>query len=313
MGWKEALAREPAILVEGAVVERLRRDPAVRLDPLILNAALLFDARSRCAMEAIYREYIEIGARHALPLVVGSPSWRANPERIRLATMLSCEEVNHEAVAFLREIRASYGPYATRVFIAGLLGCRGDAYAPRESLRAAQAREFHEPQTRFLAAAGADFLLAATLPSAEEALGIAQAMSGRGLPYVLSFVVRSSGQLLDGTPLHEAIRTIDRQADPRPCGYWANCTHPDIFGAALAKMRRQAPEVLERVVGLQANGSPLAPERLDRSPQLIAGDPEELAGRMAELHREFGIRILGGCCGTDGRHIEAIARRLHAV
>jgi len=310
MGWIESLTRERAILAEGAVIERLRRDPAVRLDPLILNSSLLFDAHDRALMETIYREYVDIGARYDLPLVLCTPTWRANPERIRLSSTLSCEEVNREAAGFLREIRGSRGSYATRVFIAGLLGCRGDAYAPRESLSATEAREFHGPQARFLAAAGADFLLAATLPSAPEALGMAQAMSGRGLPYVVSFVLRPNGSLLDGTALHEAIRAIDRAADPPPCCYWANCTYPAVFASALDVLRRRDPAALARVLGLQANSSPLPPERLDGSPHLLGRDPEELADQMAGVLREYGTKVLGGCCGTDGRHVEAIAQRI---
>jgi len=306
----QAPLTESAILAEGAVIERLRRDPAVRLDPLILNAALLFDPAGKRALGAIYAEYIAIGAEHDLPLTLCTPTWRANPERVRLASSRCCEEVNEAAVAFLQEMRSSSGPYARKILIAGLLGCRGDAYHPREGLEEEASLRFHASQARALAQAGADFLLAATLPAAGEARGLAGAMSATGTPYVLSFVLRPAGTLLDGTPLHKVIRWIDAHVDPPPLGYWANCTHPSAFSAALRVERQRDPEISARMIGLQANASARPPEELDGSARVFAEDAGKLADMMIALRQEFGTRVLGGCCGTDGRHIRAIAQRL---
>jgi len=40
--------------------------------------------------------------------------------------------------------------------------------------------------------------------------------------------------------------------------------------------------------------------------------PEVFGTSVALLHRELGLKILGGCCGTDDRHIRALAARLAA-
>ncbi|MFH1143173.1 MAG: homocysteine S-methyltransferase family protein [Candidatus Eisenbacteria bacterium] len=313
MNWTETLGTHRAMLAEGAVIERLRRNPTVKLDPLIGNSALLFDSRGRAALAAIYREYVAIAAEHDLPLVLCTPTWRANPERVRLASSHSCAQVNREAAAFMEEIRAAGGLFAGKIFVAGLMGCRGDAYAPREGLTDERACLFHSSQATALAAGGVDLLLAATLPAIDEAVGLARAMAATALPYVLSFVLRPSGTLLDGTALRHAVQRIDVEVDPPPACYWANCTHPSVFSAAMRAQCLHDPVLPKRVAGLQANASPLSPEELDESPRVLAGDPAALADLMIGVHREFGTKILGGCCGTDGAYIRALAAQMREI
>ncbi len=310
MDFNQTIASSPIILAEGAVIERLRRNPAIRLDPYILHAGLVYDSRGQTALRQIYRQYLDIGCKAGLPLLVCAPSWRANPDRLRQAGYDDRTDVNGDGVRFLASIRAEYGVYAGQVFVGGLMSCRGDAYKPAEALPAGEAAVFHEPQAKALAAAGADFLLAATLPAASEALGLAWAMAGCGTPYALSFVLRPSGALLDGTPLHQAIAMIDAAADPKPLFYMANCVHPTVFESAFAAAISQSPSVGTRVIGLQANTSTKSPEELDKRVALDGTAPEPFANAMVGLHHWFGTKILGGCCGTDNRHIAAIARRI---
>jgi homocysteine S-methyltransferase len=134
-------------------------------------------------------------------------------------------------------------------------------------------------------------------------------MAGCRIPYVLSFVLRRGGALLDGTPLHEAVAAIDSAVSPRPLFYMVNCVHPSICEAALVAEAACSHRITERVIGLQANASDKSPEELEGLAQLEADAPEVLADAMLRLHRRFGTKILGGCCGTDDRHIEQIARR----
>lgn len=209
----------------------------------------------------------------------------------------------------MASIRAEYDAYADRVWIGGLIGCRGDAYRPAEGLSRGEAAGFHASQVRALASAGADFLLAATLPNAGEAGGMALAMAATGLPYVVSFVVRRDGRLLDGTPLGEAVGAIDATVQPRPAWYMVNCVHPSVFEAALLSACNRQGGVGERVLGLQANASPKSPEDLEGLDHVDADPPEVLADAVLRVRRRLGTRILGGCCGTDHRHIEQIARR----
>jgi len=309
MRFQETVAQAAVVLTEGAVIERLRRDPAVALDPHLLHAGLVYDPAAGERLGAIYRQYLEIGRAAGLPMLLGTPTWRANPERAAAAGR-AMAEVNQEGVWFLRAILGEVGLYAERVFVGGLVGCRGDAYQPEEALSAAEAARFHTPQAEALAAGGVDFLMGATLPAYSEALGLARALGDTGLPYVLSFVLRPDGTLLDGTPLATAIAEIDDALLPPPAFYMANCVHPRTFAAAMRAAMGLAGDVRYRCIGLQGNSSELPPELLEGLPELDGMDPERYAEALVEIRREFGTRVLGGCCGTDERHLAALARRL---
>lgn len=310
MTFTHALQHAPVMLIEGAVIERLRRDPTVTLDPHVLNARLLYDPAGRLALADVYRQYLEIGQTTDLPILVCTPTWRANEER-RRAAGLADRDVNGDAVRLLRTLQAERGRYAGSVYVGGLLGCRGDAYNPAEALDPAAARDFHTPQAQALCAAGVDFLLAATLPAVCEALGLAQALAASGLPYVLSCVVRPTGTWLDGTPLADAIAHIDRAVSPPPAAYFVNCVHPTVFAAALDVATRANPKAARRVIGLQANTSTLSPEELDNRPHLDSAAPERFAADVLAVRRRLGTRVVGGCCGTDDRHLRALAEALH--
>ena len=310
MDFRQAIAHYPAILAEGAVIERLRRNPAVKLDRHIVHAGLVYDSLGQTALRQIYRQYLDIGRMAGLPLLTCAPTWRANPARLRQAGFGDQTDVNGDCVRFLASIRAEYGAYAGQAFVGGLMSCQGDAYKPAEALPSDEAAAFHRPQARALTAAGVDFLLAATLPAVSEALGLARAMADCGPPYALSFVLRPSGTLLDGTPLHQAIAMIDSTVNPAPLFYMANCVHPTVFESAFAAAISQSPAVARRVIGLQANTSTKSPEELDKRGSLDGAEPEPFANAMVGLHHWFGTKILGGCCGTDNRHVAAIARRI---
>lgn len=303
------LAAAPPILGEGAVIERLRRAPGIHIDDHVVNSALIYEQNGRAALEAIYRQYLEIGRRYQLPLLLSTPTWRAGRERIAAAG-LTGRDLNGDNSRFLADLRDDYGDYAQQVAICGLMSCRGDAYQPAEAMGAEAAAEFHTWQANALAAAGVDFLLAATLPALSEAIGLAQAQAATGLPYVISFVARPEGTLLDGTPLDAAIASIDAAVTPRPLAYLINCTHVSIFRSALFNERHSSARVRERVIGLLANTAALSPEELDESAELVEEAPEVFGNSVATLRDELGMKVLGGCCGTDDRHIDCLARKL---
>lgn len=305
----EFLTRFPAILGEGAVIERLRRDTEFELDPHIVNSAFVYEDEKRAALEKIYRQYLDIGRRHNLPVVLSTPTWRASRERIAAAGYEG-KDLNGDNFRFLDAIRKSYGEYGKKVMICGLLSCRGNAYDKAESLTAAKAHEFHAWQAAKLAEANVDFLLAATLPALSEAIGLAQAMTDTGKPYIVSFVFRPEGTTLDGTPLKDAISAIDEAVRPEPLAFMANCTHASNFRAALRDETHSSPRVRERVIGLFANTAALKPEDLDNSEDLVSEAPDTFGRSVAALRGEFNMKVLGGCCGTDDRHIDHLAKRL---
>jgi homocysteine S-methyltransferase len=307
----ELLAQSPCILGEGAVIERLRRDAGAELDPHLVNSAFIYDDAKRAALETICRQYLGIGARYGLPLLLSTPTWRASRERIEAAGYGE-RDVNGDNFRFLEELRRRYGGYSKKIAICGLMSCRGNAYDPSESLSAAEALDYHAWQAGKLAAAGVDFLLAATLPALSEALGLAAALAATRNAFIISFVIRAEGTLLDGTPLKDAVAVIDSNVKPKPLAYLVNCSHASFFRAALQHEHNSSPRVRERVVGLLANTAALAPEDLDDSAALVEEDPDVFGRTVAALHRDLGMKILGGCCGTDDRHIRSLASRLAA-
>jgi S-methylmethionine-dependent homocysteine/selenocysteine methylase len=299
----------PVILGEGAVIERLRRCPDLELDPHLVNAAFIYSAAPRAALEAICRQYLEIGREYALPLLVSTPTWRASRERIAAAGY-GRVDVNGDNVRFLDALRKSFGDYAEKVILSGLMSCKGNAYCPAETLDVDAAYRYHSWQAERLAAAGVDVILASTLPAMSEATGLARALAATGKPYLVSFVVRPEGTLLDGTPLHAAVTTIDAVAAPQPLAYLINCTHASFAREALQHPANSSPLVRQRVRGLLANTAALSTEELDGSSNLVEEDPTTFGAAVAALSREVGLKILGGCCGTDDRHIRALAARL---
>ena len=287
-------------LTEGSIYERLRRNPTVAFDPDLCHGGLIYTPKDREALADLHRAYLAASGNFSILLF--TDTWRANAERIAKSAYAG-RPVNRDNVAFLRQLAA---PNGDRVFLGGLLGCRGDAYKPREALNAAEAETFHSPQIRGLIEGGVDFLFAATLPAFSEALGLARAMASH--PALISFVIRPQGTLLDGMDLAEAILRIDDVAPP--LGYGINCVHPKVLTPALARLERTHPDLLGRLVTFQANTSALSPEALNAIATLQIEAPDRFAQEVTMVGRRFAIPILGGCCGTDERHIAALAKAI---
>ncbi len=307
MGKFPDLIQSKAILTEGAVIERLRRDSRVQLDPWIEHAGFVNDPAALAVLEEIEREYIAIGCSADIPMIVFTPTWHASPDRLKKAGQ-SGKYINARCSRFLIDLVNSYGDYSEKILVGGLIGCRGDAYRPEEALGLAEARDYHRMQIDELSRSEVDFLCAATLPAISEAEGIAMAMAETDLPYAISFVIRGNGTMLDGTPLHEAVAAIRTTASRPPAFFMVNCVHPAVMRSAMMS----EPEVAEHVIGLQANTSPRSPDELEGLEHLETEDPIALADAMMGLRDSFGLRVLGGCCGTDDRHIRALAERISA-
>lgn len=310
--FQDFVEKYPVILGEGAIIERLRRMAEIRLDDHVVNSALIYTIAGRTALETICCQYLETGHRYDLPLLLSTPTWRAGRDRIAAAG-LEGSDLNGDNFRFLAELRDRYGEYAKKVAICGLMSCRGDAYKPEETMTELAAAEFHQWQANALASAGVDLLLAATLPALSEAVGLARSQAITGLPYMISFVVRPDGTLLDGTSLHKAIITIDSTVSPPPLSYMINCTHASIFRSALLHKDNSSPLVRERVIGILANTAALSPEELDASPDLVEEAPETFGRAVSSLYSELNLKVLGGCCGTDNRHIESLAQELYTL
>ncbi len=293
------------LLAEGSVYERLRRHPDVPFDAHVGTGALVLDDRYRETLADVHRGYLAIGAAQGLPMLVQTDTWRATGARTE-ASAWRGTDLNRANAELMRMVADEGRSGGGRVIVGGLLGPAGDAYLPGDALSRDDARRYHAAQAEALAAAGVDLLLCATLPALSEAMGLAAALGSTGLPYLVGFVVRPTGRLLDGTPLDGAIIAIDEGVDPAPSGYFLNCVHPLVAADALAA----SPAGRERVIGLLANTSARDPDELDGLDELEVADPGPFGAEVVAVGRQYGLGLLGGCCGTGDAHITAIAQLL---
>ncbi len=296
---KQLIANNQLILMEAAIVERLRRSDKVHLHDSLVNAPLIYDQTTRRVMSALYKSYMDLALRAKTPMLICTPTWRANKARVYDSYM--SKMININAANYMRELRDLEQGYGKLVKIGGMIGCKNDCYQPNEGLSIIESQHFHSWQIEQLTEGGVDFLIAETLPNVHEALGIAKAMEPMGLPYIISFVIARNGCVLDGTSLKEAIDFIDTNTVHSPLGYMVNCAHPSFLCP-----QEQPKEVFSRLIGYQANASSLDHCELDGAAELKAESISEWGQLMLELNHTYGIKILGGCCGTGIEHLQFI-------
>ena len=188
--------------------------------------------------------------------------------------------------------------------ISGAVGPRGDGYIADSAMTADEAAEYHRTQIETLAATEADLVTAYTLNYVEEAIGVALAARGAGIPVAISLTVETDGRLPTGQPLDEAIQQVDEATGASPAYYMVNCAHPTHFAEVLDGSKPWT----NRIHGLRANASTLSHAELEAMTELDDGDPDDLGRRVGSLRERLPhLSVLGGCCGTDHRHIAAIA------
>lgn len=296
---------QPPLLMEGALGERLKREYNLSFDNEVAMASLVYTEEGRKALSQLWEEYIIIAKKYNLPFIATTPTRRANQERINRS--IYNKDIISENVSFLKGIG---NISETTMFIGGLMGCKGDAYQAKEFLSIDESKAFHSWQANLFKESKVDFIFAAIMPTLPEAIGMAKALEETHLPYIISFMIRDNGCLLDGTPLHDAIKAIDNFTYQSPVCYMANCIHPTILYSAVSKHFNQTALVKERFRGIQANTSSLSPEELDNSIDLKCSDSTDLANEILKLNDFINLNIVGGCCGTDNTHIEQIAKRI---
>ena len=267
---------------------------------------LLDTTAGQAALRRYYEPYLAIAASTRLPLVLDTPTWRANLDWGRRAgyDVADLAAVNRRAVAFGRELALGAGD---RTVLNGVIGPRGDGYAVGAVMNPAEAERYHSLQVRAFADAAIELVSAITMTYVDEAIGIARAARAREVPVVISFTVETDGRLPSGPELGAAVTAVDLATDAYPAYYMVNCAHPSHMAPAFAA---GAPW-LERVMGVRANASRKSHAELDEAEDLDRGDPVELAHDYADLRRLLPqLRVVGGCCGTDHEHIEKITATL---
>lgn len=269
---------------------------------------LLDDAAGLRELIDYYEGFYAIALEHELGLILDTPTWRANRDwgerlgydGIRLA------DANKRWADTLAELRGAWTTGAP-IVLDGLIGPRGDGYVPAEQMSADAAADYHGEQVATLAETPVDMVTVLTMNYAEEAVGVARAAAQHGLPAAISFTVETDGRLPSGQSLGEAIDQVESETGGTPAYFMVNCAHPTHFERVLA----DGGGWRERIRGIRANASTMSHAELDAAEELDAGDPADLAGGYERLRAHLpNLTVLGGCCGTDRRHVAAVCERL---
>ena len=272
--------------------------------PHFASFVLLDTDAGRQRLKGYYEKYLSVARTGGVGFVLDSATWRANPDwGAKLGyDAQALRAINVASIALLEELRAEWEDATTPCVISGAIGPRGDGYKAG-NMDAAEAEAYHAGQIAAFAGTTADMVSAYTLTNINEAIGLARAAKAQGMPCAISFTVETDGRLVTGKTLQEAIETTDRETGGYPLYYLINCAHPTHFEDALAA----GEPWMKRILGVKANASTKSHAELDESDTLDAGDPIDLGRRYRALTRSFPtMRILGGCCGTDHRHVAAI-------
>lgn len=267
---------------------------------------LLPDPRGRKAVANYLRGFLSLANEYDAGFVLDSQTWKAH---MHWADDLGANEQelhrsNSEAIAFISKLRDEFSANRKPIVLNGVIGPRGDAYAPEARLAAADAEEYHSKQIAWLAETNVDMVTALTFTQSDEAVGVVRAAQSAGLPIVISFTVETDGRLPTGEPLDEAIHAVDEATSAAAAYFMVNCAHPDHFSHVLGDS-----QWARRIRGLRCNASRLSHAELDECEVLDDGDPVELADQYKTIKNTMPwLNIFGGCCGSDLRHVAQIAK-----
>jgi S-methylmethionine-dependent homocysteine/selenocysteine methylase len=254
---------------------------------------------------AYYERHIAMAKDHGLGFVLESPTWRANPDwgaRIGYSPDALADS-NRRSIGLMAALRREHETPQSPMVISGNIGPRGDGYKVENAMTARQAEDYHGWQVAIFRDTEADMISGFTINYVEEAIGIVRAANAAGMPVVISFTLETDGKLPTGQTLKDAIGQVDRETGAAAAYYMINCAHPTHLEHAL----QNGESWLTRLRGIRANASKRSHAELDAATDLDIGDPAELGREYRDLrNRMRHLSVLGGCCGTDHRHVQQI-------
>jgi S-methylmethionine-dependent homocysteine/selenocysteine methylase len=277
--------------------------------PFFAAFPLLETKDGRESLKNYYRPYMELAKKKNFGFILETPTWRSSRDwgnQLGYDTK-ALDRINREAVDLMNEIRNESDAPDLPTIISGCMGPRGDAYTAEEIMTVNKAAAYHRPQVATFADTDSDMITAYTMTSSAEAAGVALAARAEGMPVVISFTVETDGQLPSGESVEDAILFVDRETGNTPIYYMINCAHPTHFRDLF-----QTNAVRNRVKGIRANASSKSHEELDQAEELDIGNRVELGRLYADIKNSSNISVLGGCCGTDIRHMEEICQAISA-
>jgi homocysteine S-methyltransferase len=269
---------------------------------------LLAEPDGRAAVARYLEGFLTLARDTGTGFILDTQTWKAHPHWADDLGQSRAElrEANIDAVGFALGLRAKYAANSGPILVNGLIGPRGDAYAPDGILTESEAQSYHSEQIGWLAATDVDMVTALTFTQSSEAIGAVRAATEAGLPIVVSFTIETDGRLPTGQPLGEAIIAVDDATNGAAAYFMVNCAHPDHFPAGLADAQGA-----QRIQGLRCNASRASHAELDASDTLDDGDPDDFARGYDALRGALpSVTVFGGCCGSDLRHVTAVARLL---
>ncbi len=304
------LESDRLFLTDGGIETTLIFDDGIDL-PDFAAFHLLREGQGQAALKRYFARHIRVAQQAGFGFILESPTWRASRDwGDRLAySKAELHAANASAISMMIDLRATYARVDFPLLVSGCVGPRGDGYVPGELMRPETAEAYHDEQIGAMWGTGAELITAITMTNTPEAIGIARAAKRRSAPVVISFTVETDGRLPTGQTLRAAIGEVDAATDNAPAYYMINCAHPTHFAGALDPEAEWA----QRIQGIRANASTCSHAELNEAPELDRGDTADLAARYRALAELLPwLRVFGGCCGTDHKHIAAIATALAA-
>lgn len=302
MFFTEALFTYDTIVESGPLGTRLKYDYMLDAPPHIA----VTQSAGKTALNEIYRGDIAVAQENRIPIIINAPTFRASRNHLRIHGLdqpSDVRKINMECISFVKAIRDSYEDLSAPIFIGAPIGSLTDAYSVDGLLISEIAKQYHQEQVDIFEEAGVDLIYAVTISSLVEALGIAFAVQQSNVEYTIGFILNEQGTLLDGAPLHEAIRALDEGVDKKPLGYLITCTH----ASTISKLNSDQPEY-KRLIGIQTNGSDLSLITLAAKTTPVTDAPDKFAADLVQLKSKFELKIMAGCCGTSRDHLQAIAK-----
>jgi S-methylmethionine-dependent homocysteine/selenocysteine methylase len=277
--------------------------------PYFASFTLLNDEAGKKALADYFRPYLNIAQKYKTGFILDSATWRANTDWAEKMgySPEALEQINKTAIEEIEKLRSQYARPGFPILLNGCIGPRGDGYVPSHQMTAQQAETYHSTQIKTFSQTQADMVSGITMNYVEEALGITQATKKFGMPVVISFTVETDGHLPSGQSLQDAIIQTDQATDRYVAYYMINCAHPTHFMNKL----QTGEEWVTRIKGIRANASTKSHKELDESTDLDSGDKQLLAHNYQDLKTLLPkFTVIGGCCGTDHTHLEAICEQL---
>jgi len=300
MKLSQALEEFEFIVENGPIGTRLKYDYGY-------NASydLSRDQKGREILIELYKGDLDVAHSSAVPIVLNAATFRASRNHLVAYGINAFEqirEINISNLLLIDEIKKEINSDIP-IVLGAPLGSMYDAYSIENIPSVNEAFDYHKEQISVFKEMPVDFINVVTLPTITEALGIALACGESGLEYTIGFILAGNGKLLDGTSLTDAIEIIDSKTKNKPIGYLVTCTHSSVI-----KILESNVKNLDRLIGVQANGSSLSPSELAQLNKPLSDDPEQFSMEIKSLKDHFQLKILGGCCGTTREHLEHIVK-----